>query len=286
MTPLRLRLFHAADGARVAYREAGVGPGLVLLHCARAHRTASSSRSSSTSPTASASILPDLPLHGDSEDRPRHPYTLDWLAEVMAAFCVETAGPAAARRRARRRAPRCSCAPSRTGQLHARAARPHADAAAPPAAAPGPPRPRARRRAARARCPGLDRAIAHARALAVRPERGHEAHGARQPRRARPRPPRDGRRRRQRRTSRARGRALARAWPGGAQRRCSTSSAAWTCPSCCCGPTRTRAHPLATAEEALDLLPDGQLRVLPGTGFLIAYDDPVGVARELVAFCG
>ena len=47
-----------------------------------------------------------------------------------------------------------------------------------------------------------------------------------------------------------------------------------------------QAHPLASAEEALDLLPDGQLRVLPGTGFLIAYDDPVGVARELVAFCG
>ena len=38
-------------------------------------------------------ILPDLPLHGDSEDRPRHPYTLDWLAEVIAAFCMETAGP-------------------------------------------------------------------------------------------------------------------------------------------------------------------------------------------------
>jgi hypothetical protein len=32
-------------------------------------------------------------------------------------------------------------------------------------------------------------------------------------------------------------------------------------------------------------LPHGQLRVLAGTGFLIAYDDPVGVARELTAFC-
>ncbi len=38
--------------------------------------------------------------------------------------------------------------------------------------------------------------------------------------------------------------------------------------------------------EALDLLPDGQLRTLPGTGFLIAYDDPVAVARELISFCG
>jgi len=31
---VRLRLYHAPDGARVAYREAGTGPGLVLLHSA------------------------------------------------------------------------------------------------------------------------------------------------------------------------------------------------------------------------------------------------------------
>ncbi|CAA9475927.1 MAG: hypothetical protein AVDCRST_MAG85-310, partial [uncultured Solirubrobacteraceae bacterium] len=29
---MRLRLFHAPDGARVAYREAGTGPGLAILH--------------------------------------------------------------------------------------------------------------------------------------------------------------------------------------------------------------------------------------------------------------
>ena len=46
------------------------------------------------------------------------------------------------------------------------------------------------------------------------------------------------------------------------------------------------AHPLTGAYEALDLLPDAQLRTLPGTGFLMAYDDPVAVARELIAFCG
>ena len=45
-----------------------------------------------------------------------------------------------------------------------------------------------------------------------------------------------------------------------------------------------RHHPLRGAEEALDLLPDAILRVLPGTGYLIAYDDPVGVARELLSF--
>jgi hypothetical protein len=45
-------------------------------------------------------------------------------------------------------------------------------------------------------------------------------------------------------------------------------------------------HPLAIAEDALDRFADAQLRVLPRTGFLIAYDDAVGVAREIVAFCG
>ena len=29
-----------------------------------------------------------------------------------------------------------------------------------------------------------------------------------------------------------------------------------------------------------------QLRTLPGAGFLLAYDDPVGLARELISFCG
>ena len=47
-----------------------------------------------------------------------------------------------------------------------------------------------------------------------------------------------------------------------------------------------RIYPLAGAEEALALLPHGQLRVLQSTGFLMAYDDPVGLARELAAFCG
>src|SRR4051794_41956789 len=38
-------------------------------------------------------VLPDLPLHGDSEDRPRHPYTVEWLADVMAGFSAEVLGP-------------------------------------------------------------------------------------------------------------------------------------------------------------------------------------------------
>ena len=47
-----------------------------------------------------------------------------------------------------------------------------------------------------------------------------------------------------------------------------------------------QAHPIIGANEALDLLPNGQLRTLPATGFLMAYDDPVGVARELISFFG
>src|SRR5205085_8923618 len=31
-------------------------------------------------------------LHGDSEDRPRHPYTVDWLTEVIAGFSDEVLG--------------------------------------------------------------------------------------------------------------------------------------------------------------------------------------------------
>ena len=45
-------------------------------------------------------------------------------------------------------------------------------------------------------------------------------------------------------------------------------------------------YPLAVARQALDLLPDAQLRVLDRAGFLLAYDDPVGLARELISFCG
>ena len=41
----------------------------------------------------------------------------------------------------------------------------------------------------------------------------------------------------------------------------------------------------SSSPRTRDLLPDAILRVLPGTGFLMAYDDPVGLARELAAFC-
>ncbi len=282
MTPLRLRLFHAADGTRVAYREAGVGPGLVLLHSAGlSHREFEPVVEHLTH--RFRLILPDLPLHGDSEDRPRHPYTLDWFAEVMAAFCVDTAGPrplvaghGAGAQVLLRAVANGHLHPGRLVIMPTRLHRP--------------PQHPARRDLVRAvaragSLPGLDRAIAHAAKMAVRPERGMKLTVRNNP------AARDlvrhamadvgGNPNLARSWARA-----ARAWPGGAQRTVLDQLGGLDMPVLLLWADEDDAHPLSEAEEALDLLPDGQLRILPGTGYLIAYDDAVGVARELVSFCG
>ena len=85
---VRLRLYHHPDGARVAYRETGTGPVLVLLHSlGLSHRE----WEPIVAPLSARFrvVLPDLPLHGDSEDRPRHTYSPEWLADVIAGFCAE-----------------------------------------------------------------------------------------------------------------------------------------------------------------------------------------------------
>src|ERR1039457_5694894 len=91
-TCMRLRLYHHPDGASVAYRETGTGPAIALLHSlGLSHREG---EPIGAAPCARFRVvLPDLPLHGDSGARPRHPYTPDWLAEVIAGFCCEVAGP-------------------------------------------------------------------------------------------------------------------------------------------------------------------------------------------------
>ena len=77
---MKLRLYHHPDGARVAYREAGTGPPLALLHSAGlSHREWEPVVEHLTD--RFRVVLPDLPLHGDSEDGPRHPYSPDWLTE-------------------------------------------------------------------------------------------------------------------------------------------------------------------------------------------------------------
>ena len=89
---MRLRLYHHPDGARVAYRETGTGPPLALLHSAFLSHKEWEPAVEQLADRFRV-VLPDLPLHGDSEDRWRHPYTLDWLAEVLGGFSAEVLGP-------------------------------------------------------------------------------------------------------------------------------------------------------------------------------------------------
>ena len=278
---MKLRLYHHPDGARIAYREAGTGPPLALLHSAGlSHRE--------WEPLAEELgdrfrlVLPDLPLHGDSEDRPRHPYTQSWLAEVMAAFCRETCGPhpivgghGAGAEILLRATVTGQIAPSRLvlmpNRLHCRPER---------ARLPVP----LRAVAPAASLPGLDRLASRAVRLAYRPE-----HGMKLTARGNP-AARDLVRHA---TADVAGNAnLARSWsrwvrrwPTGAQSDLLETYGRIEAPVLLLWADRDRYHPLAGAEQVLDLLPNGQLRVLPSTGFLIAYDDPVGVARELTAFC-
>jgi pimeloyl-ACP methyl ester carboxylesterase len=279
---LRLRLFHASDGARVAYREAGTGPAIVLLHSAGlSHRE--------FAPVVEhladrfRVVIPDLPLHGDSEDRPRHPYSLGWLAEVMAAFCVETSGarPLVAGHGLGAQILLRACT---DGHLHPRrlVLMPNPLHRRPERFASG----RSWRWAARAAAlPGLDRGVAYAARAAFRPELGPRLTARGNP------AARDLMRHAFAdvggNVNRAHGWAkFARAAPSGAWRDLLDCYPALTMPVLLLWADQDRRHPLQAAEEALDLLPDGQLRILPSTGYLIAYDDPVGVARELTAFCG
>jgi len=279
---VRLRLYHHPDGARVAYRETGTGPGLVLLHSAGlSHRE--------WEPAVAGLaerfrvVLPDLPLHGDSEDRPNHSYSPRWLTEVISGFCTETVGP---RPRVAghdlgaelllQAVMRGTLAPSCLVLMPNRLHRP-----------PEKPLRLALWRAAcrPAAVPGLDRALSRAAALAFRPALGERLSAQGNPaardllRHAFSDVGGNGNRAR----SWAR---FARSWPQGAQRDLLDGYGSIDARVLLLWADADRQHPLTGAREALDLLPHGQLRVLSGCGFLLAYDDPVGLARELIAFCG
>jgi pimeloyl-ACP methyl ester carboxylesterase len=279
---MKLRLYHHTDGARVAYREAGTGRPLVLLHSkGLSHRE--------WEPVVDELahryrlVLPDLPLHGDSEDRPRHPYTPDWLAEVMAGFVRETCGPrplaggheVGAQILLKAVASR-QLMPGRlvlmASPLHRRPERDRLERAVGLAARAG-------------AVPGLGRAVSHGAKLAFRPAAGERLTARNNP------AARDlvrhalgglaGNPNRARSWARA-----ARRWPTGAQVDLLDAYRLIEVPTLLLWADEDPMHPLSIAEEALDLLPDAQLRVLEGTGYLMAYDDPVGLARELAAFCG
>jgi len=279
---MRLRLYHHTDGARVAYREAGTGRPLVLLHSkGLSHRE--------WEPVVDELayryrlVLPDLPLHGDSEDRPRHPYTPEWLAEVVAGFVRDTCGPR----------------PLAGG--HELGAQVLLKAVASRQLTPGrlvlmpsplhrqPERDRLERAIALAvragAVPGLDRAVSHGARLAFRPATGERLTARSNPaardlvRHALADVPGN--------PGRARSWAkFARGWPSEPQRELFDSYRHVTVPTLLLWADEDPMHPLAVARQALDLLPDAQLRVLDRAGFLLAYDDPVGLARELISFCG
>ena len=281
---MKLRLYHHPDGARIAYREAGTGPPLALLHSkGLTHRE--------LEPVVDALahrhrvVLPDLPLHGASEDRPTPSYSPEWLVELLAGFIARDLRPAAAASAATASA-RCSrCARWPSGALQ-----PSKLVLLPNPMHTKPPRSgmeKAGSVAVRlAVVPGCDRLLARAGALVLRPSRGDrltvtDDPGARDlVRHALMDLAGNGNRVR----SWAQGRAALAArraeGPAGRLRR------GWTSRCCCCGPTRTRCTRWRSPRRRWTCSPTPLLRVLPRTGFLIAYDDPVGVARELVAFCG
>jgi pimeloyl-ACP methyl ester carboxylesterase len=279
---MRLRLYHHRDGARVAYREIGTGPPLALLHSiGLSHRE----WEPIVDPLATRFrvVLPDLPLHGDSEDRPRHPYTVDWMTEVIAGFCDAELGPRPllaghdlGAELVLRAASRGFVHPSRLvlmpNRLHRREEFPARRAAW-------------RTASQAAAVPGLDRLMARGAKLVFRPSVGERLSAQHNP------AARDlirhafadvgGNVNRARSWAR-----FARRWPAGPQRDLLDAYPRLELPVLLLWADQDPAHPLIAAQEALDLLPDAHLRTLPGTGFLMAYDDPVSVARELIAFLG
>lgn len=279
---MRLRLYHHEDGARVAYRETGTGPPLALFHSlGLSHRE----WEPIVAPLSARFrvVLPDLPLHGDSEDRPRHPYTPDWFADVLAGFCHEVMGPKPmiaghdiGAELALRAVSAGQVEPSHLvlmpNRLH------HRDTNV------------GKRAAWRTACrtaalPGLDRLLSHGAKLVFRPSVGERLSVQRNPeardlvRHAFADVGGNG--------NRARSWAkFARRWPVEAQSQLLDAYPLIHSPVLLLWADEDSMHPIESAREALDLLPDAQLRIVPGTGFLIAYDDPVAVARELIWFCG
>jgi pimeloyl-ACP methyl ester carboxylesterase len=278
---MKLRLYHHSDGARIAYREAGTGPPLALVHSAGLSHREFEPLVEELSDRFRL-VLPDLPLHGDSEDRPRHPYTRDWVVEVLSGFIRESCGPRPlvgghdlGASLVLRAVVSRQLSPARLvvlpAGLHRRREWERSE--------------RIVRAVARAGAvPGLDRMVARGATMAFRPALGEALSARANPaardlvRHATSDLPRNG--------NRARSWAkAARRWPVGPEADLLDGYRHIDCPTLLLWADEDRAHPVSIAEELADLLPDASLRILPGTGYLMAYDDPVGLAREIAAFC-
>jgi pimeloyl-ACP methyl ester carboxylesterase len=263
---MRLRLYHHADGARVAYRELGAGPALALLHSGLLSHKEWEPAVDGLAERFRV-VLPDLPLHGDSEDRPRHLYTLDWFAEVLGGFAAEVLGPrpllAGHGAGAEILLHAVLTGRIRPARLVLMSNRMHA----PPAHAGL--RSAWQLAAQAAAVPGLDRVLSHGASLVFTPERGLTLSARANPaaadllRHAFADVPGN--------SSLARSWAkCARSWPRGAQRQLLEDYPRLDMPVLLLWADRDRLNPLAPAEEALRLLPRGQLRVLESAGFLMA----------------
>lgn len=279
---MRLRLYHHSDGARIAYRELGSGQPLVLLHSVMLSHLEWEPLVEQLAGRFRV-VLPDLPLHGDSEDSPEYPYTIDWFAELIGGFAEEVLGPHAvfgghdigaeillhAVGCGRLAPPRLVLMPNR---LHLPEQRTRLRAVCRAAACAG-------------ALPGVDRVLARTAPHIFNPSLGPRLTARGQ----------DGARDLVRHAfadtpgnpglARAWAK-FARRWPRGAQTQLPDRVyPRLQMPVLLLWADRDRLYPLAGAEAALELLPSAQLRVLGMTGFLLAYDDPVGVGRELSAFC-
>lgn len=279
---MRLRLYHHRDGARVAYREAGTGPSLALFHSVGLSHREWEPVVERLTPRFRL-VLPDLPLHGDSEDRPRHSYSPAWLAEVIAGFCAEVLGPRPLVAGHDLGAEILLDAIADHGLAPQRLVlMPNRLHGAPPQAA-GATLWRAVARTGAV--PGLDRVLSHGARLVFRPSLGDRLSAQHNP------AARDLVRHA---FADVGGNAnWARSWarfarhrPRGAESHRLDLYGRIAAPTLLLWAGADEAHPVQPAQEALDLLPSGQLRVLSDAGFLMAYDDPVGLGRELVAFCG
>lgn len=273
---LRLRLFHAADGARIAYREGGTGQPLVLWHSRGLNHREFTPAADELLDRARI-VLPDLPLHGDSEEAPGYPYDIDWTARLLAEFTRDiggahprVGGSGLGAQLLLRAVERGWLEPSRLILLPGRLHRPEPNGASGALA-------RFTAAAVAPAGPLIAKSVARA---AIRPELVGKDPSPRVKTlvaSARTSMLESGER------SRAWRRVIA-GWDTEQFRELIDAYGKVDCATLVLWGQDETLAPIRAAEEASDLIDGSLLRTLPGTGTLLAYDDPVGLAREIYAF--
>ncbi|MDQ8044029.1 MAG: alpha/beta hydrolase [Solirubrobacteraceae bacterium] len=273
---LRLRLFHAQDGARIAYREGGTGPPFVLWHSRGLNHREFTPAADELLDRVRI-VLPDLPLHGDSEEAPGYPYDIDWTARLLAEFTRDiggahprVGGSGLGAQLLLRAVARGWLEPSKLVLLPGRLHRPAPNNATGALA-------RFTAAAVAPAGPLIAKSVAKA---AIRPElvgKSPSPRVASLVTGARTAMLESGER------SRAWRRVIA-GWDTEDFRELIDAYGKVDAPTLVLWSQDDTLAPRRAAEEAADLIEHALLRDLPGTGPLLAYDDPVGLAREIYAF--